>query len=983
MLIKYKDHVYYVSKRCRFYSSTTKLIKRGNLPSSAYQPAVVEKNKYENCDKNCIFKAENDKNKPIFSMVLPPPNVTGSLHLGHALTCTIQDVIVRRKRSQGYNVMWLPGIDHAGIATQGVVEKYLKSKHNLDRRHMTRADFNGEVWKWKEKYGDRICEQLRIIGSSLDWSRKIFTMDPNHSHAVDTAFITLFKKGLIYRKKALINWCNKLQSTISDIEIENLTIEKPREVVTNSGKVKFGFIYDFAYKIEDSSDELVVSTTMPETMLGDVAIAVHCDDERYKHLKGRRVVHPFRNETIPIIFDNFVDMKFGTGAVKITPAHSKVDYEVAQRHNLPLIQIINEKGSIVNSNTFNNVNKYECRDLLIMKLDELGLLKEAKAHAMTLPICSRTGDVIEYLPKEQWFLSCKELNKQAVKAVKEGRLRIEPEKFVKNWLQWTEDDRDWCISRQLWWGHQIPAYKCTASNKTVWVSAFKEENALMEASETLKVPTIDILIERDTDVLDTWFSSGIYPFSSLGWPNQTPDFELFYPLSLMATGHDILGFWVHRMVILGLELTGKLPFNKVLLHGVICDNKGAKMSKSKGNVIDPIDIINGISIDELNSKSEVMHEDGILTKEELINAKNYQKANFSRTNGIPECGVDALRFTILSHDIKSHYTHFDIALCHRNKLFCNKIWQSVKYIQMSLEKLTPIENEITRVDLNYFDKWILSKLANMVRVTNEAIDNYDFHLATRALKTLIYNEYCDVYLEATKSGFENTNGRIGYAHAHTLIAVLNTALRALAPFMIYITEELIPKIPAFENNIIYNFKDDKYLEFPNIDNFEVWKDEILEERANNLLNTIFLVRQIKGFYGIRNDPKPAVIINTTNKELIEDLHLNDKVFKHLSRSGEIIVRNGSEENYVSAILNKDTKVNVEVIGDDATTLIQTARSRLEKKVKKAEESLAKLEAKFSSENYVRNVPEFTQIADKDVLLGKKEELKQLQRLIVA
>ncbi|GBP26291.1 Valine--tRNA ligase [Eumeta japonica] len=794
-------------------------------------------------------------------MVLPPPNITGKLHLGHALTCTVQDVIIRRNRSFGYNVLWLPGIDHAGIATQ---------------------------------------------------------------------------------------------------------------------------MFHLAYKLSDRNEEIVVSTTMPETMLGDVAIAVHPDDERYKHLHGAKVVHPFRNETIPVIFDKFVDMNFGTGAVKITPAHSKIDYEVRKRHNLPLLQVIDEDGCMSEkTGKFSGMKKYFCREKILKDLNELGLLRDTVPHSMTVPICSRTGDVIEYLPKEQWFLSCTKLNKLALKALESGQLKIIPEKYSKNLYQWIEGNIDWCISRQLWWGQQIPAYKCVAGEDLVWIAASNEQEAKEEASKVLFVLPSDIIATRDTDVLDTWFSSGIYPFASLGWPDESLDFEKFYPLDLMVTGHDILGFWVHRMIILGLELTEQLPFNRIFLHGIVCDSKGAKMSKSRGNVIDPIDVINGINLNDLNSKSIEMYKNGIISKDELDKVKTYHKTNYSNTNGIPECGVDALRFTMLSSDIKSHYVNFDIHICHSNKLFCNKIWQSIKYTQMSFSKLSKLSTEITRDDLNYFDRWILSRLAHMVKTVNDSLDNYDFHLATKALRSMIYNEFCDVYLETTKPGFENGDIKMAYAHAHTLSAVLNTSLRCLAPFMIYLTHEVIPKIPGFVNNVIYNFYDNiAELHFPITEDFEFWIDKDLDTQVVKIIDTIHLIRQIKALYDMTNKIKPSVYIQTKDETFRRDVQENKLILETITRCSDLHFDIALDnKKYVRTTLSEDIEIAVELVADDISKAMLLAKAKLEKKMKKVEDYINKLEIIVSSSNYSDSVSKWTQVEDKRILSEKKQELKQLRRLI--
>lgn len=703
---------------------------------------------------------------------------------------------------------------------------------------------------------------------------------------------------------------------------------------------------------------------------------------RYKHLISKRALHPFTQKTIPIIFDEFVDRNFGSGAVKITPAHSKVDHDVAKEHKLPLIQVINEDGRMENCGEFDGLNKYECRKIIIDKLAQLDLLKTVTPHEMVLPICSRTGNVIDYLPKEQWFLSTAKLNKEATELVQSGKLKIEPAKFVHNWMSWTNDNRDWCISRQLWWGHRIPAYKFRGDAGETWTAAKDEDTARKNAAEYLKTPKENITVERDTDVLDTWFSSGIYPFASLGWPDEgSSDFQKFYPLSLMATGHDILGFWVHRMVILGLELTGKLPFHDVLLHGIICDNKGAKMSKSKGNVIDPLDVVNGISIEGLRDKTVEMHKIGILSEEEMDKALDYHKRNYSNSNGIPECGVDALRFTLLSHDVKSHFVNFDIAMCFANKLFCNKIWQSINYANGSFGKLQHCESAIGREDLTDFDLWILSRLAEMVNVVNKATDTYDFHLATKALRTLIYNEFCDVYLEATKPGFNDKNLKIGYAHAHTLSAVLNTALRCLNPYMVYLTDELIPKIPELKHNIICNYNDsENCYDFPQYEKFEVWKNELLELKVEKILQVASLVRELKGLYGISNKERPTFSIISDNDDLKKYLINNKQIILNFTRCSDMEFNINPVKNYGRGYLDKNSEVALEIVSDDIEHTISQAMQRLEKKIKKIENVLTKLESKYSNDRYLNSEPQWSQAQDKQKLAAKKEELKDLQRL---
>ncbi|KAJ2943152.1 hypothetical protein O0L34_g18861 [Tuta absoluta] len=969
----------------RLYSSSTNLFLREQLKGAAYSPELVEKEVYKKWEKQGYFQPDLSSTKTPFSMVLPPPNVTGKLHLGHALGCTIQDVIVRRQRAMGYNVLWVPGTDHAGIATQSVVEKHLRSTKQVSKDYLGREKFNEAVWQWKTIYGNTITQQLRTLACSLDWSREIFTMDEQRSKAVNKAFKKLFTKGLIYRKEAMVNWCRALNSTVSDREVENVEINGPTDIKLPgyARPVKFGQMYNFAYKIFDTNckEEIVVSTTTPETMLGDTAVAVHPGDPRYAHLAGKRLDHPFKNETIPIIFDDFVDMNFGTGAVKITPAHSKVDYDVATRHKLTRHQVIDETGTMIDAGKFTNMDRYHCRSKIIESLSDLGLLRDITPHKMTLPICGRTGDVIDYLPKEQWFISCKSMNSKAREAVEKGQLKILPEKFKQNWYNWTDDDRDWCISRQLWWGHQIPAYKCSTQNRVLWVSENTEKEAAEEAARILTVCPEEVTVERDQDVLDTWFSSGIYPFACLGWPEITEDYKKFYPLSLMATGHDILGLWVHRMVMLGLELTDQLPFDNILLHGVICDNKGAKMSKSRGNVIDPVDVIKGISMEDLREKSENMHKTGALSKEELKKALAYHKSNFSNTSGIPECGVDALRFTLLSQDVKSHFVNFDVSMCHANKLFCNKIWQSVKYTQGVCSRLPLCIDDISRSDLTLFDQWILSRLADMVGKVNQYLDNYDFHLATKCIRSHIYNEFCDTYLEATKPGFSDSNNiKVGYCHAHTLTAVLNTSLRCLSPFMVYLSESVIPTIPQFENNIIINYNDydKRFFDFPQYKDFEVWSNPELEARVDNFLETARIVRELKGLCGMSSKLRPAICLKTTDDDLKTDLKSNMAVLLNLARSCSLSFENADDKKYIRSHLRPDSEICVEILGGDVQTALNVARDKLNAKISKLEKHLESLEKRFSTAQYLFTNAESTRITDVERIEAKKQELKQLQ-----
>lgn len=578
-------------------------------------------------------------------MVIPPPNVTGSLHLGHALTNAIEDAITRFNRMKGRTTLWVPGCDHAGIATQVVVEKKLWREEKLTRHDLGREKFIERVWQWKNEKGDRIYHQLRKIGSSCDWDRACFTMDPKLCRAVNEAFVRLHEEGCIYRNSRLVNWSCTLRSAISDIEVDK--VELPgRTFLSIPGypnKIEFGVLISFAYKVEGSDEEIIVATTRIETMLGDTAVAVHPNDSRYKHLHGKFVKHPFCNRRMPIVCDEFVEMDFGTGAVKITPAHDPNDYEVGKRHNLPFITIFSDDGIIIGDyGEFTGMKRFDCRVEILKKLKELNLYKETKDNAMVVPICSRSKDVVEPLIKPQWYVKCDDMAASAMEAVRTNELKIVPETHKKTWFHWMEGIRDWCVSRQLWWGHRIPAYYVNfndikkrpenISDEELWVVGRTETEALEKAVKKFNVEKNEITLKQDEDVLDTWFSSGLFPFSVFGWPEQTDELKVFYPTTLLETGNDIIFFWVARMVFFGQKLLGKLPFKEVFLHAMVRDAHGRKMSKSLGNVIDPMDVIMGISLEDLHKQLY----DSNLDPKEIEKAKAGQKQDYP--NGIPECG---------------------------------------------------------------------------------------------------------------------------------------------------------------------------------------------------------------------------------------------------------------------------------------------------------------------------------------------------------
>ncbi|XP_069738657.1 valine--tRNA ligase-like [Phaenicophaeus curvirostris] len=804
------------------------------LPPS-YSPGHVEAAWYPWWEQQGFFKPECGRPslsapnpRGVFALVLPPPNVTGTLHLGHALTVAIQDTLVRWQRMRGATTLWTPGCDHAGIATQVVVERRLWRERRLRRHQLGREGFLREVWRWKEEKGDRIYQQLRRLGASMDWDRACFTMDPKMCRAVREAFVRLHESGLIYRSTRLVHWSCALQSAISDIEVEKRELggRTLLKVPGYEEPVEFGVIFAFAYPLEggEEAEELVVATTRPETMLGDAAVAVHPDDPRYQHLRGRRVRHPFTGQTLPVLHDGFVDPEFGTGAVKVTPAHDAADFEVGQRHGLPCVSIISDDGRLCGvPPPFLGLPRFQARVAVLEALEARGLLRGRRENPMVVPICSRSKDVLEPLLKPQWFLRCQDLASAAAAAVRSGELRLRPPGHARAWFHWMDNSRDWCISRQLWWGHRIPAYFITIDDPSVppgedgdgryWASGRSEEEAREKAAKAFGVSPEHVQLRQDEDVLDTWFSSGLFPFSVFGWPDTTQDLTLFYPGSLLETGHDILGFWVARMVMLGLALTGQLPFREVYLHAIVRDAHGRKMSKSLGNVIDPLDVINGISLEGLHEQLEKSN----LDPSELERAREGQKRDFP--HGIPECGTDALRFALCAYTAQGRDINLDVGRVLGYRHFCNKIWNGARFVLRALGPgFQPPPAPQVPVGAGLAERWVLSRLAAAVGSCGAALEDFDFPGATSAAHGFWLYELCDVFLECVKPVLsraeaaeggpggvpgaeeeeeEGSGGDVGSAGAarETLFVCLDAGLRLLAPFMPFVTEELWQRLP--------------------------------------------------------------------------------------------------------------------------------------------------------------------------------------------
>ncbi|XP_017071839.1 valine--tRNA ligase, mitochondrial [Drosophila eugracilis] len=869
---KLLKHKYiYQPKAYSLYYSTLKDAAKELPLATGYQPKPVEQAYWEREKRqaNLPTASSSSCNRGPYRMLLPPPNVTGNLHLGHALMATVQDVIARQRKQLGYQVDWVPGTDHAGIATQVVVERTIEASQGKTRQDLGRPAFLDAVWRWKAEKGAGIVQDLQQLGCKLNWEREYFTMDEQQAHAVNVAFERLFEEGLIHRRNSLVNWSTALRSAISDIEVDLIDIKEPVEISVPGYEhnVLFGRIYDFAYRVVDgetlpdgSFEEIVVSTTRPETILGDVAVAVHPLDPRYtkyRNINEVKLKHPFRDDTIPLVFDISVDQEFGTGAVKITPAHDKFDFELANRHKLEPRQVFNETGHVLDTYPeFNGKPRFEARELIVNRLEDMELLRQVRSHSMQLPVCSRSKDVIEYMILPQWFLKCKDLAKDALSELHSGRLQIQPSNFETEWERWLQDSRDWCISRQLWWGHQVPAYEVIDSKgNSQWVAAVNENAAKQKAKKL--VGSEEFTIKRDPDVLDTWFSSSLLPFSTAGWPKE--NYKERYPLDLMQTGHDILFFWVARMMMMGLKLTGEAPFNNILLNGIVCDAQGRKMSKSLGNIVAPQQVVQGASLESLKAGLEQSCEAGIIKPAELKTSTAGMTKMFP--NGIQECGTDALRFTLMSHNIKSHFISFDVNACYTNKLFLNKIWQAMRFtlgsaktLGISLHQFETLEG----VSLGMWDRWIIGRLAETLTICSQSYNTYNFHLATAALKNFFYQNLCDIYLETSKTAIASRTAN-AYIHVGTLTACLSWGLQAMAPFTPFLASELLQHLPLKIELKLSDYQDSK-----------------LEEEVNEIVSICQNVRQVKSRNEIskRHQPRLSLFAQNTDSEGVLRRHLS-------------------------------------------------------------------------------------------------------------
>jgi valyl-tRNA synthetase len=770
-----------------------------------YIPAVVESAWYDWWEKEGFFKPEfkedgKVKDAGAFTIVYPPPNVTGALHMGHALTSALQDCMIRWNRMKGLTTLWLPGCDHAGISTQSVVENMLWRRKNQTKHDLGREKFTQIVWDWKDEYHQKINYVHRKMGASFDWTREAFTMDKNLSAAVTETFVRLHEEGIIYRANRLVNWCVKLNTSLSNLEVDDKELEGRTllDVPGYERKVEFGVLTYFYYPIDGSDKKILVATTRPETMLGDTGIAVSEKDPRWKHLIGKKAKHPFiEGRLLPIFHDEHVDPEFGSGAVKITPAHDPNDFKIGQRHDLPFINILNDNGTMnANTGSFEGMKRFDARYKVIDGLKEKGLYDRWENNAMTIPLCSKSKDVIEPIIKPQWWMKMVDLAADARKAVESGEIKIRPASAEAEYYRWIRDVHDWCISRQLWWGHQAPAYFVNIEGQNnedtddqFWVVARTEEDATAKAKG--KFPNAKFSLRRDPDVLDTWFSSGLWPFSTLGWPKKTHDMESLYPTSILETGWDILFFWIARMIMLGIKLTGEVPFTEVYCHSLIRDSDGRKMSKSLGNVIDPLDVMQGVALQTLHDKLL----QGNLDPKEVANATRYQKTAFPE--GIPECGADALRFTLVTYTTGGGDISFDTRVIHGYRRFANKIYQATRFVSGRLgEDYKPRPSAAKTGEESLSERWILHNLNITAKAVNESLGPRQFSNCTVPIYQYILNQLCDVFIENTKFIFTPEVPEAQHQSAKdTLYTALEQGLCLIHPFMPFVSEELWQRLP--------------------------------------------------------------------------------------------------------------------------------------------------------------------------------------------
>ena len=850
-----------------------------NIPK-VYDPQSFEKKWYQYWEENKLFHAEVDETKKPFSIVMPPPNVTGQLHMGHAMDNTLQDILIRFRRMQGYNTLWMPGTDHAGIATQAKVDAQLREQ-GVSRYDIGREKFLEHAWAWKEKYGNRIKYQIRTLGSSCDWDRERFTMDEGCSHAVREVFVQLYKKGLIYQGKRITNWCPHCNTALSDIEVEHQNEQ--------------GHLYHLKYQVEGEDRFVEIATTRPETMFGDTGVAVHPDDERYSDLVGKTLILPIVGRRIPLFADSYVDPQFGTGAVKVTPAHDPNDFDMGARHNLEQIVVINNDGTMAeNTGKYAGLDRYECRKQLIEDLKQQGYLISIEEHEHAVGHCSRCSTTVEPLVSKQWFVKMESLAKPAAEAVKSGKIKFVPERFSKIYCNWLDNIRDWCISRQLWWGHRIPAWYCDDCGATI-----------VENEDVTVCPHCGSKhVHQDEDVLDTWFSSGLWPFETMGWPEQTAELKQFYPTSVLVTGYDIIFFWVIRMVFSGFAHTGKSPFHTVFIHGLVRDSQGRKMSKSLGNGIDPLEVIE-------------------------------------------QYGADALRMTLVTGNAPGNDMRFYDERVEANRNFANKVWNASRFIMMNMEDkeiTTPSENDLTATD-----KWILSKVNTLAKDVTENMDKFELGIALQKVYDFIWDEFCDWYIELAKYRIYHAEEDAVSANAAlwTLKTVLANGLKMLHPYMPFVSEEIYSALVPEEESLMMS----SWPEYK-----EEWNYAKEENVLEHMKEVIRGVRNVRAEMNVAPSRKAKAFVVCENEELCEGFEEIKVSCASLMNASEIVIQNTKEGIAEDA---------VSVVVTDAVVYLPLAElvdfeqeiERLTKEEKRLEKELARVNGMLSNEKFISKAPE--------------------------
>jgi len=843
-----------------------------------FEPQKIEKRIYDTWIEKGYFKAHIDPNKKPFTIVIPPPNITGQLHMGHALDNTIQDIIIRFKRMQGYSALWLPGTDHASIATEAKIVEKLASE-GLTKEKIGRDKFLEYAWEWKETYGGKIINQLKRLGCSCDWDRERFTMDEGLSDAVLEVFVRLYNKGLIYRGERITNWCTKCNTSISDIEVEY--------------EEQDGNLWHIKYPMKEGDGYVTIATTRPETMLGDTAVAVNPEDERYKNLIGKTLILPLVNKEIPIIADDYVEAEFGTGAVKITPAHDPNDFEVGMRHDLPLVRIMDDKGFInENGGKYAGMDRYEARKQIIEDLKEINLLEKIEEHKHNVGTCQRCATVVEPVISKQWFVKMKPLAEPAIKVVREGKTKFIPDRFAKIYFNWMENIQDWCISRQLWWGHRIPAYYCQKCGEVVVAKAMPEKCPKCSHDK----------FEQDQDTLDTWFSSALWPFSTLGWPEETEDLKYFYPTEVLVTAYDIIFFWVARMIFSAVEQTNEVPFRHVLIHGLIRDEQGRKMSKSLGNGIDPLEVID-------------------------------------------EFGTDALRFTLISGNSPGNDQRYLPKKTEAARNFANKIWNATRFVLLNFDEDVDF-SKVDRSKFTVYDKWILSASNNLVKEVTENLNKYELGIALGKVYDFIWDVYCDWYIEIVKPRLFDKENETRLEAQYVLNEVLVKCMKLLHPFMPFITEEIYQSLIHESESIMIS-------DWPEFDESLVFAED--EEKVNIIIKAIRSIRNIRTEMNIPPSRKAGIIF-VTDENKFELLQDSESLFNRLASANGIKTtsdRSTIPENSATAVVpGIEIFIPLEELIDYEKEI-----ERLENELKHLQDELDRVNKKLANENFVKKAPE--------------------------